>query len=93
MKKKINFKIGDSVIIKPNVKDLDLGIDIGGWQGRISEIYYKSNTICIDWDSITLKNLPNSIIEKCEKQGWKWHQKYLELTDVELASPRDTEED
>ena len=38
MGKSTNLKIGDSVIVKPNVKDPDLGIDIGGWQGRISEI-------------------------------------------------------
>lgn len=34
--KKRNLKVGDSVIVKPGVKDPDTGGDIGGWQGRVS---------------------------------------------------------
>lgn len=39
-KKKNNFKfkIGDSVVVKPDVTDHELNIGIGGWQGRVSEI-------------------------------------------------------
>lgn len=91
MKENIKFKVGDPVIVKPNVKDPDLGIDIGGWQGRISEI--KGNIVRIDWDSLTLKNMPGSVIAKCEERGWGWTQMYLEATEVELTTPRDTEED
>jgi hypothetical protein len=39
MKSPLNFKVGDSVTVKPNVQDPDFGIDIEGWQGRISEIH------------------------------------------------------
>ena len=93
MSKSTHIKTGDSVIVKPNVKDPDLGIDIGGWQGRISEINAKDNLVCIDWDSVTLKNMPPSVIEKSEEEGWGWHQIYLETTEVERAESRDTEED
>jgi len=33
-----NFQVGDSVKVKNGTKDPDFGIDIGGWQGQISEI-------------------------------------------------------
>jgi hypothetical protein len=34
---------GDSVVVKPGVMDLDFDIDIGGWQGRITEIFSSSS--------------------------------------------------
>jgi len=95
MEKSHKFKIGDSVIVKPNVKDEELGIevDMGGWQGRISEIIPKNNLICIDWDSITLKNIPSSAITLSEEKGFGWNQYYLGIDDVELTSPRDKKAD
>ena len=93
MPEKIDFKVGDSVIVKAGVLDPDLGTDIGGWQGRISEVDSESNIIAIDWDSITMKNIPDSVIAKCKEEGWSWNQMYLESTDVELTQPQDTEED
>jgi hypothetical protein len=32
------FNINDIVTVKPGVQDPDFGGDIGGWQGRITEI-------------------------------------------------------
>lgn len=95
MEKSHKFKIGDSVIVKPNVKDEELGIevDMGGWQGRISEILPEKNLICIDWDSITLKNIPSSAITLSEEKGFGWDQYYLEIGDVELTSTRDKKTD
>ncbi len=90
---KIDFKVGDSVIVKAGVLDPDLGTDIGGWQGRISEIEPQSNLIGIDWDSITLKQIPDSVIDKCEESGWDWTRMSLSSTEVELTQPQDTEED
>jgi len=94
MTKQIKFKESDSVVVlKTGVKDPDLGTDIGGWQGRISEINKKDNLICIDWDSITLKNMPDFVIGKCEEEGLGWDQMYLEPTEVEKTAPRDTPRD
>ncbi|CCI06216.1 Genome sequencing data, contig C288 [Microcystis aeruginosa PCC 7941] len=87
------FKVGDSVIVKQGVLDPDLGTDIGGWQGRIVIIERQSNLIGIEWDSITLKNIPSSVIDQCELENLDWAQMYLSSTDVELTQPRDTEED
>ena len=93
MGKNIDLSVGDSVVVKPSVKDPDLGIDIGGWQGRVSEANADEDVICIDWDSMTLKDMPPSIIDKCEEEGWGWTKMYLKPTDVERTEPRDTEED
>jgi hypothetical protein len=87
------FKVGDSVIVKQGVLDPDLGTDIGGWQGRIVTIERQSNLIGIEWDSITLKNIPSSVIDQCEVENLDWTQMCLFSTDVELTQPRDTEED
>ena len=88
----MNFKIGDSVVVKAGVKDPDLSADIGGWQGRISEVK-DDNIVCINWDSITLNEMPTSVIKKCEKEGWGWDQMYLDISDIELTDPRDTNRD
>lgn len=88
-----NFKIGDSVVVKSGVKDPDLGIDIEGWQGRIVEIEKKDKIVGIAWDSITLKSMPDWVIEKCETEGLDWSRMYLHSGQVELANPRDTEND
>lgn len=53
----------------------------------------QSNLIGIEWDSITLKNIPSSVIDQCELENRDWAQMYLSSTDVELTQPRDTEED
>jgi len=88
-----DFKVGDSVIVKQGVLDPDFGTDIGGWQGRIVTIERQSNHIGIEWDSITLKNIPSSVIDQCEVENLDWTQMCLSSTDVELTQPRDTEED
>jgi len=62
----MSFKIGNSVKVKPGVKDPDLEADISGWQGRISAVQ-DDGIVCIDWDSITLKQMPGSVIKKCEQ--------------------------
>jgi hypothetical protein len=90
------IKTGDSVVVKPGVSDPDLGIDIGGWQGRVLGIQPGEGDITlvhIQWDSITLKDMPDSVIEQCEEQGWGWNEMYLGIDEVEPAEPRDIQAD
>ena len=86
---------GDSVVVKPGVLDYDFGIDMEGWQGRITEITPAGNqeTVMVAWDSITLRNMPDEMLEQCEEQGLDWTIYGIEATDVELTEPRDTEAD
>ena len=83
-----SFKIGDSVVVKQQTFDPDFGIDIGGWQGRISELQ-ADDILRIDWDSQTLSEMPEAMIAQCEEQGLSWEQIYLEHADVEPTVPRD----
>jgi hypothetical protein len=89
----IDFKVGDSIVVKQGVLDPDFGTDLSGWQGRISEIDRQNNLVSIDWDSVTLKNIPDAVIDECEEDNLNWARMYLEPTEVELTQPQDTEED
>lgn len=88
-----DFNVGDSVVVKPGIMDPDFGVEIGGWQGRVSEGLCIEGMVLIRWDSVTLQNMPDSMIERCEEQGLDWTEMVLEARDVELTNPRDTEED
>jgi hypothetical protein len=91
-----DIKIGDSVVVKPGVTDPDLDIDIGGWQGRVLDIQAGGGDITlvhIQWDSLTLKGMPDSVIEQCEEQGLGWTEMFLDIREVEAAIPRDSEAD
>jgi hypothetical protein len=88
----MNFQINDSVVVKAGVKDPDTDMDLGGWQGRVTKIE-EENLLCINWDSLTLKNIPDSYITDCELEGFGWNEYYTYATDVEKTEPRDTEDD
>lgn len=87
------LRVGDSVRVLAGIKDEDFGRDLGGWQGRITEVDAKNNRILIAWDSVTLQNLPDAYIADAEEQGLGWDSYYLMLADVELTEPRDREQD
>jgi hypothetical protein len=89
----MNIKIGDSVIVKPTIQDPDFGLDIGGWQGRVSDVVEDGEVALIEWDSLTLKDLPDSMIAKCEEDGLSWDEMYLPVIEIELTTARDTNED
>ena len=87
------LQVGDSVVVKPNVEDPDLDIIIGGWQGRITKIEEEDNVIGIEWDSQTLRQMPDETIIQSEEEGLDWTKMYLLLEDVERTTPRDSEND
>ncbi len=95
-KKPLSLKVGDSVVVKPGVTDPDMGDPIGGWQGRILAIEKRKgqpDMVHIQWDSITLKQMPALMIEHCEEEGLNWGEIWLDTEDVEPAKPRDTGKD
>ena len=94
----MSFKIGDSVVVKQGVKEPDSeGFEIGVWQGRIIEIDKLSNAenivICIEWDSITLNQLPSNYIHKSEIDGLDWQIMNLYDTDIDKTVSRDNPND
>jgi len=86
------FRVGDSVVVKPKGVDSDLGIDIGGWCGRVAEKPGAGGMVLIGWDSVTLRNMPDSVIVQCKERGLDWTGMALRVQEVELTSPRDTED-
>jgi len=95
MSQQHNLKPGDSVAIKPGVKDPDTGGNIGGWQGRISDITEGEDETIVEivWDSATLKKMPRSMLEYCEDEGLDWRVMNIGASDVTPAPARDTEDD
>lgn len=91
-----NLTIGDSIIVKPGVKDPDFGVDIGGWQGRVTEIEDNPEDkplITFQWDSLTLKAMPPSMIRRSEEADLDWTMMGLYPEDIERVEPRDTQAD
>jgi len=87
------FRVGDSVVVKSEGVDPDLGVDIGGWCGRVAEKPNAEGMVLISWDSVTLQNMPDSVIVQCEEQGLDWTGMVLRMQEVEPASSRDAKAD
>ncbi len=89
------FKAGDSVIVRPGAMDPDFDVEIGGWHARISEMHPAGNRdmVMLAWDSVTLRQMPDWILAQSMEQGLNWTLMRLEIREIELADPRDTESD
>lgn len=94
-----DWAIGESVVVKPHVTDPDMeNRSIGGWQGRIIDIFDAEEgngekILAIQWDSLTLENISLDHIEWCEKEGLSWSEMNLSTQEVEPAVARDDEDD
>jgi hypothetical protein len=86
------FAPGDPVRVKPAVIDPDFGYDLGGWQGRVVQVYARVRppTVEIEWDSLTLAAMPAEQIAHCEAEGLDWRRMVLGLDEVEPAIARDS---
>jgi len=94
----MSLKIGDSVIVKDGIKEPDFeDFEIGGWQGLAIEIdrdFDKVNTmITIEWDSLTLRQIPEEYIYQSEVEGLDWQRMNLFETDLEKSIPKDKQKD
>jgi len=90
----MKIKIGDSVKIKQGISDVDENISLSDWQGRVIEIVeeyddHRIALINIEWDSITLKQMPEKFIINSEISGCDWTSYNIEVCDIELAKERD----
>lgn len=88
-----NYKIGQSVVVRPGTGDPDYGYDLSGWQGRVIESQHvdeqKKPLVTIAWDSLTLKQMPDEMIQRCEEDGLDWSRMGLYASEVAPASSRD----
>lgn len=89
----LDFEVGDSVIVKEGVTDPDSALDIGGWQGRISEIGEGPDGepfVVVAWDSHTLRDMPQWYLEQSETEGLDWIRFVLSSEDFRHARSRDS---
>jgi hypothetical protein len=83
-------KTGDRVRLKPGVKDLDFGNDLGGWQGRVTGISGDGGAE-VAWDSLApLYKMPAAMIAACVERGMQWEVYVSDADDFEPPQPRDT---
>ena len=79
----MKLKIGNSVRVKDGVMDGEFPeFALGGYQGRIADIS-KDDTgmvlISVEWDSLSLRQLPNSYIEQSIEAELDWLKKEVYL--------------
>jgi hypothetical protein len=91
----MKFKIGQTVKVKIGVLcPDDSEFDLSGWTGRIIDLVEDEEpTIGIEFDSITLKSMPEKFIKKSEQEDLDWSRIYLDVNDVERTKSRDTEQE
>mgnify|MGYP003394364445 CR=1 FL=1 len=68
-----NLKVGNKVQVKECTECPDIKyLDIGGWKGIITEITkddQDKDLILIEWDDITLRNMPHYFVEESSELG------------------------
>ena len=69
------MKIGESVKVKKGIKDPDLNkYNMTDWQGRVQSFDKDSETgellFLIEWDSITLKLMPDEFVTHSLVEGY-----------------------
>jgi hypothetical protein len=95
------MKIGDNVMFKKRVRDYNTGLfKISGWQGRISKFYAAGfginenfNDYIVEYDSITLKEMPKEYIRQYLKRKLDFRYTIVSEKYLEVVSPRDTEKE
>lgn len=88
------YKIGDVVKVKSGVQDELTGIFMDNWQGRVIEHANDAESnealVCVEWDSVTARNLPVQYIMMSNQENADWSSYYLLMSEVEPAQVRDT---
>ncbi|HBF88848.1 MAG TPA: hypothetical protein DDX39_09420 [Bacteroidales bacterium] len=86
------MKKGDNVKVKKGVMSPDYGdLKIEGWQGRITELGF--NSVTIELDSLSLESLSKDYIIDSIVEDADYTEICLDIEDLELAKPRDTQND
>ena len=93
----MSLKIGDSVIVKQGIKEPDLEkFEMSGWQGRVIEIDNDTDKdnilITIEWNTLTLEQLPSKFIQQSEIDGLDWQSMVLYESDLDKTVPNDKKE-
>lgn len=85
-----NLKVGNKIQVKECTECPDMKhLDIGGWKGTITEIAkddQNKDLVLIEWDDITLRNMPHYFLEHGDELGLVNTKMYLYVDEVELIT-------
>ena len=93
------FSKGDSVKVNKGVSIPDLEeFDFTDWQGRIINFIESDEVkgeylLEVEWDSITLRNMPQDYIQQCEDEGYDIETFIFEKEGVTKTKARDKAQD
>ena len=90
------FALEDSVVVNAGVTHPQLDYELTGWQGRVTEIALDDTygtLYYVEWDSITLKQMPRPFLEEADEKGIDWTRTYLPAGALRLTLPRDSAAD
>ena len=93
------FSKGDSVKVNKGVSIPDLEeFDFTDWQGRIINFIESDEVkgeylLEVEWDSITLRNMPQDYIQQCEDEGYDIETFIFEKDNVTKTKARDKVQD
>jgi len=85
----LKLNIGDSVRFKNGTKDDDSNQDMSGWQGRVKEIREDDPVALVEFDSITIQEMPASYIKRCIEGGYSWTDYYEYIKQLDVVPVRD----
>jgi hypothetical protein len=88
------IKKGDYVKVKEGVSDYaHKHIDLSNWQGYVLDIHKDNKGLFIEvqWDSLTLNQMPFDFIERCIADDVEFDSYILLENDVVRSIARDTE--
>lgn len=90
--KEIDFKIGDYVKVKKGILDSEEGkYNLEDWQGKIIKVFIDERdgaVVLIKWDSITLKNMPETFVIESIQEDLEFSEMYLGVDEVTPAECR-----
>lgn len=90
------IKKGVTVKVNEGVFDYaDKSLDLSNWQGYVVEVHQDKKGVFVEvqWDSITLSQMPFEFIERCVEDDVEYETYILFEKDVMLTAARDTEAD
>lgn len=91
------FQIGETIKVKKGIMCPDYeGLCLENYQGLVTDFGEDEDgnqTICIEWDSTSLKSLPEYYISESIQDGLAYQLMYLYADEIEHAEPRNTEEE
>jgi len=84
------LRAGDQVVVNQGVKNPDNKSDISGYKGRIVDLDDEDKLVTIQWDSVSLQQMPPAEIIECEKKGLDWSEMVLYQNEVTKSRSRDS---